>query len=250
MTATAAQLIAIRGDDRPGEMWRDIPGYTGYQASGHGRIRSVDRTVNGRQYGGMVLASRLSNKGYALVNVRADDGPIRTCSVHVLVLLAFEGPRPADKPITRHLNDDKADNRWPENICYGTRPENEADKERARVTAERDGAAAEWLTAYLNREGGSAAADDIIPAAAAAGFSAYVLYRARLLINVVSAQVTVWGYGHILSPATESEAGNVRIGNSGTGGATVESPALNAASPRVASQSVTPETLPVTCHTQ
>jgi hypothetical protein len=209
VTITAAQVTAIKGDDRHGETWRNIPGYPGYQASDQGRIRSVDRIVRGREYGGMVLATRISQKGYVLVNIRDDEGRMRTCSVHVLVLLAHAGERPADKPITRHLNDDKTDNRWPENICYGTRPENEADKERARAAAERDTAAAEWLGTYLREAGGTAFGSDLLPAAEAAGFPPGVIYRVRQLLGVTSVQVSVWGYGDALSSVTERDAGNV-----------------------------------------
>lgn len=48
-------------------------------------------------------------------------------SVHTLVLLAFVGPCPPGHE-TRHLNNVRTDNRWPENICWGTPKENEADK--------------------------------------------------------------------------------------------------------------------------
>lgn len=49
--------------------------------------------------------------------------------VHHLILETFEGPRPPGKE-TRHLNDIRSDNRWPENLCWGTRSENMADRVR------------------------------------------------------------------------------------------------------------------------
>jgi hypothetical protein len=183
--------------------WAPVgPPYSSYEAWSGGAVRSVDRTVKGRRYKSTVLAERPSSRGYPQVNVVDDDGIVRTVAVHVLVMLAHEGQRPADKPITRHLNDDKTDNRWPENICYGTREENEADKERARVTAERDAAAAAWLRAYLREAGGTALGADLLPAAEAAGFPAGVIYRVRQLLGVTSVQVSVWGFSDALSPMT------------------------------------------------
>ena len=186
--------------------WAPVPGFTGYEAWDRGAVRSVDgRVVKGRTYKGQVLATRRNNKGYVIVNLTDDDCCKQTRTVHSLVLLAFAGERPADKPITRHLNDIKTDNRWPENICYGTRAENEADKERARVTAERDAAAAAWLGAYLREAGGTALGADLLPAAEAAGFPAGVIYRVRQLLGVTSVQVSVWGFGDALSQVSVCE---------------------------------------------
>lgn len=48
--------------------------------------------------------------------------------VHDLVALAFHGPKPAGLEV-RHLDDDKANNA-PSNLQYGTRQENEHDRQR------------------------------------------------------------------------------------------------------------------------
>jgi hypothetical protein len=48
--------------------------------------------------------------------------------VHHLILLAFVGPRP-EGCVTRHLDDDKANNRLG-NLCYGTSTENNYDMVR------------------------------------------------------------------------------------------------------------------------
>jgi len=47
--------------------------------------------------------------------------------VHTLVLTAFVGPRPPSLE-ARHLNGNPQDNRWPENLAWGTHSENEKDK--------------------------------------------------------------------------------------------------------------------------
>jgi hypothetical protein len=124
------------------EVWRPIGyGFSAYEASTHGRVRSVDRTLpGGRRCKGVVLKTRISNRGYVLVNVRDDYGVVQTRTVHTLVLLAFAGPPPAGLE-TRHLDDDPRNNRWapgPEkvarahggNLMYGTRAQNDADKIR------------------------------------------------------------------------------------------------------------------------
>jgi hypothetical protein len=124
------------------EVWSPIGhGFSAYQASSHGRVRSVDRTLaGGRRCKGVVLKTRVSNRGYLLVNVRDDYGTVQTRTVHTLVMLAFVGLPPRGQQ-TRHLDDDPANNRWAPggenvsraaggNLIYGTAEENAADKIR------------------------------------------------------------------------------------------------------------------------
>jgi HNH endonuclease len=83
----------------------------------------------GRQLRGVVLKTRLSNRGYVLVNIRNAAGEVTTRTIHTLVLEAFAGPaRPGEEAC--HWNDDPADNRWPENLRWGTKAENLADRMR------------------------------------------------------------------------------------------------------------------------
>lgn len=125
---TDSQLTESDGPRRV-ETWRPIPGFSYYQAGDLGHIRSVDRVISGRNLTGRVLKPRRSNRGYLLVNLTDDTGRVQTRTVHTLILSACVGPCPR-RMETRHLNDDPTDNRWPENICYGTRPENDADRAR------------------------------------------------------------------------------------------------------------------------
>jgi len=143
----------------PPEEWAPIPWPAGlpegvtppYEASSHGRIRSVLRTLaDGRTCGGTILQQRDHNRPkdgppfYQRVNLshagRKDSGRL----VHQLVLLAFEGPPPPGKPLIRHLDDNPARNYWAPggegngtNLVYGSEPENIAD----RVRREREAAA-------------------------------------------------------------------------------------------------------------
>lgn len=75
----------------------------------------------------------------------------RTYMVHELVLVTFAGPRPPGM-VSRHLNGDSIDNRWPENLAWGTQAENIHDKIQHGTMArgERHGNAK--LTAGLVKE--------------------------------------------------------------------------------------------------
>lgn len=109
------------------EVWKDIPGHKGYQASSLGRARSVPRVLgDGREAGGVVLTPTDDKDGYPRVQIGR-----RKIGVHTLVLLAFHGP-----PEGRHLNDDPKDN-TPGNLAWGSRRENERDKRKNKITKEK-----------------------------------------------------------------------------------------------------------------
>jgi hypothetical protein len=57
------------------------------------------------------------------------DGKRSSQAVHRLVLTAFAGPCPEGQQ-SRHGPGGSLDNRWPENLCYGTPVENAADQLR------------------------------------------------------------------------------------------------------------------------
>jgi hypothetical protein len=182
--------------------WKDIPGFTGYQASHRGAVRSVDRVIKGRFCKGVMLAMRPGTRGYLVTNLLDDEGQRKTREVHSLVMLAHVGNRPRGQQV-RHGKGGKLDNRWPENLCYGTPAENEADKGRPQMVADQDAAAAAWLAAYMEREDGFAPVEEILAAAAAEGFGMARMYRARLACGMVSA--ACWGLRDALSPATEGD---------------------------------------------
>lgn len=110
-------------------------GFSAYQASDHGEVRSVDRThADGRRLRGRVLKSRPARNGYLLVDLTDDTGKVWTRTVHSLVMLAHAGP-PGPGQQVRHLDDDPLNNRWapvcpPGNLVYGTPGENAQDKFR------------------------------------------------------------------------------------------------------------------------
>lgn len=99
------------------EVWKDIPGYEGmYQASTHGRIRSLrilkSRLTTGTGYPAVVLPSEPSSPSRRQSNRH----------VHALVAAAFLGPRPRGMHID-HKDGDRA-NPQPDNLEYVTPKEN------------------------------------------------------------------------------------------------------------------------------
>jgi hypothetical protein len=122
--------VALRQGFLVSEEWREIPGFGGYEASGLGRVRSVDRKLSdGRLAGGVVLAATEDDNGYLRVTLSIDGRPV-TKQVHVLVALAFKGRRPRGKEV-RHLDGVKV-NCQARNLAWGTKPQQEKDKKRHR----------------------------------------------------------------------------------------------------------------------
>jgi hypothetical protein len=105
--------------------------FSGYEVSGKGRARSVDRKVGNRQLRGKLLATRPHENGYRLVNLRCDStdpdhNRVHTVTMHRVVLTTFAGPCP-DAMEACHSSRGPAFNWWPEGIRWGTKPENHAD---------------------------------------------------------------------------------------------------------------------------
>lgn len=127
------------------EVWKDIPGFEGcYQASTHGRIRSVARTVyrkdshNGYalwSYSGRVLRTTPKESGHLNVSL----GARNTKKVHRLVLETFVGPCPQGMECL-HTDGNPENNRL-DNLRWGTRLDNRADiRTHAQLYRRRQGA--------------------------------------------------------------------------------------------------------------
>ncbi len=136
------------------EIWQDIPGYSGmYQASTHGRIRSVDRVAMRKHrhgghaewhYKGRILQARPKESGHLNVSLGAHN----TKKVHRLVLETFVGFCPMGMECL-HIDGNPANNRI-ENLRWGTRFENKADERKhARLYGRRQGST--WLTVEIIR---------------------------------------------------------------------------------------------------
>jgi hypothetical protein len=130
---TAAEVTAAAGS-RP-ESWAAVPGYSRYEWSDQGSVRSVPYRSGGRQLTGRLLKTRQNNSGYVIVGVvRDSDGKQVTVAVHAMVLLAhhpaFRGLAAFPAGLeTRHGPAGPLCNAYPENLWPGTKAENEADKE-------------------------------------------------------------------------------------------------------------------------
>lgn len=97
------------------EEWRDIPGYEGlYQASNHGRIRSVSHLIKANKDGGIRYTKANIKKlvsgwhGYMWVSL-CKDGKPKTHSVHQLVAVTFI-ENPDNLPAVNHIDADKTNN--------------------------------------------------------------------------------------------------------------------------------------------
>lgn len=112
------------------ERWLPVVGYEGYyEVSDQGRVRSLPRlTRKGNLTGGRILSPSGGKSDYRRVDLWVN-GVARTRLVHGLMMEAFAGPRPEGMEI-RHLDGTRSNNRWPDNLAYGTRSENQQDTVR------------------------------------------------------------------------------------------------------------------------
>ena len=109
------------------EIWVPVPGYD-LEASDSGRLRTTSAypgRLAGRYPRGFVLTGAKRN-GYIRIRCSATQG--KQVSAHVLVALAWHGPKPPGLEV-RHLNGVRDDNR-PANLRWGTAAENTEDKRR------------------------------------------------------------------------------------------------------------------------
>jgi hypothetical protein len=115
------------------EVWRDIPGWDGYQVSNMGRVRSIDRlrrcSADGRtrMFPGTTLKPR-TNGYYQCVRLRRGKFDYRMISIHRLVAQCFLSPDPS-RPNVNHIDCDRLNNRA-DNLEWCTQAENLAHSTR------------------------------------------------------------------------------------------------------------------------
>lgn len=112
------------------EIWKDIPGYEGmYQVSDLGRVKSVSRKdARGRNRKERILQNNPNASGHHQVKLYKD-GNTKYPYVHRMVLEAFVGPPPKEKPNALHCDDDPSNNKL-ENLRWGSQSENRNDAVR------------------------------------------------------------------------------------------------------------------------
>jgi len=107
--------------DNSPEIWKNINGYCGvYQISNHGKVRNIATNT----------FKQLTPKdnGYLIVTLYKNNVG-KTLYVHRLVLQAFVGNAPSNKPDVRHLDGNKHNNYLP-NLIWGDKSENAKDSIR------------------------------------------------------------------------------------------------------------------------
>jgi hypothetical protein len=73
------------------EKWEKIPGFSRYEASSLGRLRSTNYKNSGKT---KVLKPSDGGDGYLKTMLLNDDGDYKSWGVHKWVALAFIGPKP------------------------------------------------------------------------------------------------------------------------------------------------------------
>lgn len=97
------------------EQWRDVPGYEGhYQVSDLGRVKSLARNnirIDGsaNPIKDRILRGTPDGWGYLTYHLSRNNKPWNV-GVHRLILLAFIGPPPEDRPYACHRDDDPKNN--------------------------------------------------------------------------------------------------------------------------------------------
>ena len=117
------------------EIWKDIVftdldgtfyDYTGmYQVSNIGRVRSLDRVINGRLFKGEIRLPKINERGYYRHNF-TKDGKRKYFFTHRLVAFMFIGQPniPLEEfPTVNHIDEIKENNRV-ENLIWCTQKEN------------------------------------------------------------------------------------------------------------------------------
>ena len=101
------------------ETWKPIPGFSRYEASSLGRLKSLNYKRTGQV---RVLKLATNPHGYLQMMLLNDNKKYCSWTVHRFIALTYYGIKPEGKEIN-HINGIKTDNR-PENLEYITHSEN------------------------------------------------------------------------------------------------------------------------------
>lgn len=103
------------------EIWIPIQGFSMYEASTNGRIRSMIK------FEPAIIKAEIDKDGYHQHRLKDDDGVMRKISAHRIVAMAFNGEPFKDGLVVCH-NDGIRSNNVPDNVRWATQKENIHDK--------------------------------------------------------------------------------------------------------------------------
>lgn len=111
------------------EVWKDVPGLEGlYQASTHGRVKSMDRIIRtGWGYKEILRKGKITlgfktSYGYRKVNITSTPKSTKATYLHRIIAMTFI-ENINNKPFINHINGIKDDNRV-QNLEWVTQSEN------------------------------------------------------------------------------------------------------------------------------
>lgn len=105
------------------EKWMRIDGYSDYEISNLGRVKSYRRRSVWKKGAIRILSGNYDAHGYYRVKIVSDEGIKKNKKIHQLVNAAFNKTNGA---VVRHLDGNKQNNRS-DNLAAGTYAENTAD---------------------------------------------------------------------------------------------------------------------------
>ena len=124
--------MSVEQSSQAQEEWRAVVGYEGlYEVSNLGNVKRLPGFIN-NSYGSkkFLPGGQLTPNHagpYPVVGLRRGDRHKKNFRLHELVLAAFHGPKPLGCE-ARHFPDSDRQNNRADNLCWGTKVENAADK--------------------------------------------------------------------------------------------------------------------------
>lgn len=112
------------------EIWKDCPSHLGVKASSLGRIKLPELEVSLPNGGSYIRATKptFGSKSKASKNAKHEyfnifNRKLGNLKVHQLVCEAFHGPKPFEKSVVIHIDENSLNNRA-SNLKWGTQKEN------------------------------------------------------------------------------------------------------------------------------
>lgn len=105
------------------EIWKDINGFEGYyQISNFGRVRSLDRIINGQRFNGKIMSSFVTKIGYIQTTLHKNHKCYKKY-IHRLIMEIFNPVDNMENLDIDHIDRDKTNNRL-DNLRWVTHKEN------------------------------------------------------------------------------------------------------------------------------